>query len=126
MRPCLTVLAVALALFAKIATAEPVQMTAAEIRTLLSGNTAIGDWQGQPYRQSFRANGETIYAPKDSRSSAGKWRVNSQTNDFESWWPRSEWGSYTVWRDGEIRYWSGGGVERSEFTMIPGEHLLHE
>ena len=43
------------------AQAQSVKLKAHEIDTLLSGNTAVGKWDGTAYRQFFDADGTTIY-----------------------------------------------------------------
>ena len=52
-----------LILIVPAAHAEPVPLSAGEIKALLSGNTCIGTWRGDPYKQYFAADGSTIYAP---------------------------------------------------------------
>jgi len=44
------------------AAAQSVKLRPAEITALLQGNTAVGLWDGVPYRQYFGADGVTIFA----------------------------------------------------------------
>ncbi len=73
-----------------------VQMTAAQIEELLSGNTITGTWSGSRYTQYFAENGLTIYFPEGGRPDQGKWRTNADTEQYESWWERTNWTPYTV------------------------------
>jgi len=75
------------------AIADKKTLTAAEIKELLTGNTAVGTWIDHEYRQYFGTDGSTIYAQKNTRSSVGRWRTNSARNHYESWWERIEWGA---------------------------------
>ena len=65
-------LMVSVVLFANAAGADPVPLTAGEIEILLAGNTALGDWQGDTYRQYFATDGATIYAVEGRRSARGR------------------------------------------------------
>ncbi len=121
MRAVLTVSAV---LFATVAGADPVPMTASEIETLLGGNTALGDWQGDTYRQYFATDGATIYAVEGRRSSRGRWRVVDGTRAYESWWPGSGWDAYEVLRDGDALIWMDGAGVRFGFEVVEGQQLL--
>ncbi|MEM7268526.1 MAG: hypothetical protein AAF401_04650 [Pseudomonadota bacterium] len=117
-------LILALMLLASTTQAEPQRMTAAEIEPLLTGNTAVGEWRGRWYRQLFRADGSTIYAEKGRRSALGEWRVNSETDDFESLWPGGAWEPFGVARiDGGL-FWLEVGREPAHFEMIEGEALV--
>lgn len=103
------------------AAADPIDLTRTEIRTLLNDNTAIGTWQGQPYRQYFRADGDTIYAAKGQRSTLGKWRTGAT---FETWWDGDGWKSWGVARDGDTLLWTGNGITPEAFLIVPGAQLL--
>lgn len=121
-----SILGLALVAAAPLAFAEDVKLTATEIADLLRGHTAIGMWQGTPYRQYFNADGSTIYAAKDQRSTLGKWRVDSTRDLYESWWDGSDW---EVWgiirRDGQL-YWTGPGIEAEPFEILDGQQLVWE
>ena len=82
------------------------KLSAQEIQNLLSGKTAIGQWDGKNYRQYFREDGITIYAQQGSRSSRGKWRVDTTENTYQSLWEVGGWTSYPVASDGETLYLS--------------------
>ncbi|MEO1494972.1 MAG: hypothetical protein AAFV19_22740 [Pseudomonadota bacterium] len=115
------VLSVSMLCVTGYAAAESVDLTPAEIQTLLTGNTAVGTWQGQPYRQYFREDGDTIYAPKGQRSTLGKWRIGAT---FETWWESDGWTSWGVARDGHRLTWTGNGITPQAFEMVPGPQLL--
>jgi len=106
------------------ALADPVPMLAAEIRSLLTGNTIHGTWSGDEYKQFFNADGSTIYAPRASQSTAGKWRVNEKTNEYESWWERSGWSGYGIVRDGDQLFWASTGLKAQPFRVLPGQQLV--
>ncbi len=99
-------------------------LTAQEIETLLTGNTAVGKWDGTDYRQFFAEDGNTIYAQKGSRSSSGRWRVNRSKNVYESWWQRSDWSGYPVATDGNLYYWISQSLPPQSFEILPGEQLV--
>ncbi len=80
-------------LTASAALADQVPVTADEIRKMLTGNTIQGTRYGDEYRQYFYEDGKTIYAPRNSKSAVGKWRVNEAENTYESWWERTGWES---------------------------------
>ena len=102
-----------------------VLLSAEEIEVVLSGNTIIGNWVGEDYRQFFDANGITTYRPVETgRDSIGEWRVNVETGLYESLWnDRPPWEDYEVHQDGDTYFWTGQGVELSEFTVVAGNQL---
>ncbi len=100
------------------------RFSASEIQKLLSGKTAIGQWDGKNYRQYFREDGITIYAQEGSRSSRGKWRVNSTENTYQSLWEVGGWTSYPVAHDGETLYWVSSSLPPQSFKLVEGEQLV--
>jgi len=109
------------------ANADEKILTALEIKKLLSGNTAIGRWIDHNYRQYFSADGSTIYAQENARSSIGRWRTNSKRNHYESWWEQSDWGAgYSIVLKDGVYYWvsSTGTTEPQAFTMVSGQQLV--
>ena len=99
-----------------------VKMTAAQIETLLSGNTTVGAWSGTGYRQYFNSNGITIYLAESAPPDRGKWRVNSDTDEYESWWERSNWAGYTiVMTNGGYAWVNGDALE--PFDVLAGDRL---
>jgi len=107
--------------------ADEKSLTATEIKELLSNNTAIGRWVDHNYRQFFSADGSTIYAQEKQRSSIGRWRVNSKTNMYESWWERADWGSgYAIVLKDGVYYWvsSVGSTDPQAFEVVPGSQLV--
>lgn len=104
--------------------AEPQPVAAEELEQLFAGNTIIGEWLGEPYRQHFAQDGSTTYAPIGARVSTGQWRVSTATDTYESWWnERDGWESYEVLELDNIYYWTGSGVELSAFTVVDGKRL---
>jgi len=112
-----------------VAIADKKTLTAAEIKELLAGNTAVGTWIDHEYRQYFGADGSTIYAQKNTRSSLGRWRTNGTRNHYESWWEQSDWGAgFSIVLESDVYYWvsSTGTTKPQAFTMLPGQQLLFE
>jgi len=99
-----------------------VQLTSDQIETLLSGNTTIGDWSGTGYRQYFSGNGLTIYLSAGSPPDQGKWRVNAETNRYESWWRNADWAGYTIVMTNEGYAWVNGDSFET-FVVVDGDQL---
>ena len=113
-----TFLALAASVIATPALSEPRRLTAAEIDALLSGQKITGTWNGTPYTQSFSENGQTIYV-SNSRPEVGRWRVNPQTDSYESHWERSGWSSYGIECEGGALYWVDSRGRRNPFEVAP-------
>ncbi len=103
---------------------ERKKLTAAEIETLLAGNTAIGQWDGKNYRQYFSEDGSTIYAQEGTRSSYGQWRVNRDKDLYESFWQRSDWAGYPVELEGDTYFWISHSLPPQAFEVVPGQQLI--
>ena len=99
-----------------------VQVSAAQIDALLRGNTIRGTWNGDPYTQFFDANGVTIYFPDGGRPDQGKWRVNAETNQYESWWERTNWTGYTIMMTNDGFAWVSRG-ELQPFEVFEGKQV---
>lgn len=99
-----------------------VQMTAPQIEVLLSGNTIKGTWNGDAYTQFFDANGITVYFPEGARPDQGKWRVNADTGQFESWWERANWVGYTVMITNDGFAWVSRGKVQP-FEVFEGKQV---
>lgn len=110
--------------YAVEASADAVVVKADEIKELLTGNTAIGNWNGTEYRQYFHANGTTIYSTRNSRSSLGKWRVDATNGTYQSLWNEGKWDSYTILRDGEDLLWLDAGQVTYSFRVLSGQQLV--
>ncbi|MEM7438715.1 MAG: hypothetical protein AAF393_03880 [Pseudomonadota bacterium] len=118
------VLGATTALLGGPALSQEAGLTAAEITTLLSGKTAIGVWAGADYRQWFSEDGSTIYAPKGQRSTVGKWRVDANTNLYESWWNGDLWETYGIVRADDQLFWTDPTGERHLFEVLDGQQLI--
>lgn len=102
----------------------PVEVAGDALRDALAGNTIVGTWDGEDYRQYFDPGGTTDYLPAGGEVSVGEWRVEVVTGRYESRWPPGRtWDPYVVQRDGDRWFWTGGGVDRSPFTILPGDQL---
>lgn len=103
---------------------EERKMNAGQIREALTGNTVEGKWGNTPYRSYFQPNGVTIYKPKGGEADMGKWRVDEENDQYCSWWARSGWGCYDLYRDGRRIIW---GIPNSETRypskILPGKQL---
>ena len=101
-------------------------LTKADITTLLSENTVIGEWNGTPYRQYFMADGVTYFAPKDAGATRGKWRVSKDGNNYQSWWtgPGENWEDFALMRTAEGLAWvdETGGI--FPFEVLTGQQLV--
>lgn len=102
--------------------AQERKLEAAEITSLLTGQTALGENRGRDTRQYFDVSGKTDYVERDGQIDPGKWRVNETTNQYCSLWARGGCACYDVTTDGKNYYWVGEGY-RSPFTMTHGRAL---
>ena len=103
--------------------AQPTQMSAAEITALLSGNTIVGSWSGTDYQQYFAADGSTVYMLGDGRRDDGQWRVNAETNDYESWWRSTGWTPYAMVRTEAGGYAWINGDRLEPFEILNGRQI---
>ena len=109
------------------AQAQSVKLLSHEIDALLSGNTAVGKWEGAAYRQFFDAEGSTIYAQEETRSTVGKWRVDVERNEYQSIWPRdADWEGWYVMEYAGAYYWVSKSTPPTPFKVIEGQQLVAE
>ncbi len=114
-----------LALVACPGVAQSVKLTGDEIRQLLTGNTAIGKWQGVPYRQYFGDDGSTIYAQQDARSALGQWRVDDDRAEYQSIWARdTQWEGWFVMEYAGAYYWVSKSTPPTPFRVVAGQQLV--
>lgn len=107
--------------------AQSVKLTAEEITHLLSGKTASGKWEGKHYRQYFNENGATIFAQEGTRSALGRWRVNRETDEYESIWPgETEWTRWFVMEYAGAHYWVSKTTPPTPFRLLDGQQLVRE
>lgn len=119
--------AVAIVALAGIAQAQAVKLTGDEIRTLLTGNTAFGRWDGVPYRQYCGADGITIYAQRGARSARGEWRVEDAQQEYQSIWPNdADWQGWFVMEFGNTYYWVSRTTPPTPFQVVEGQSLVVE
>ncbi|MEL6640588.1 MAG: hypothetical protein AAFP98_04625 [Pseudomonadota bacterium] len=117
--------AVLAAAIAAPAAAQSVKLQGHEIRALLTGNTAVGRWEGQAYRQYFADDGTTIYAQENSRSTLGEWRVDDDLQEYQSIWPRdSAWEGWFVMEYGGTFYWVSKTTPPTPFEVLQGQQLV--
>ena len=105
------------------ARAEPVELSAAGIEALLSGNTITGTWSGTSYRQYFAPDSTTLYVPDGGRADEGRWRTNPETDDYESWWRSTGWTPYALVKteDGGHAWVNGDRLE--PFEVLSGKQI---
>lgn len=114
-----------LSLLAGAAQAQSVKLQAHEIEALLSGNTAIGVWEGANYRQYFNPDGTTIYAQEGARSTVGEWRIEG--DEYQSIWPRdAEWEGWFVMEFAGDFYWVSKNTPPTPFEVVEGQQLVAE
>ncbi len=107
------------------AQAQSVILKAHEIEALLSGNTAIGEWEGANYRQYFASDGSTIYAQENARSTLGEWRLDREKDEYQSIWPRdAEWEGWFVMEFAWTYYWVSKKTPPTPFKVVEGEQLV--
>ncbi len=116
----LMLLVASLFLTAPTASYAQEQLNAAQIETLLSGNSIYGTWYGDPYVQYFDPTGPTLYKPENGHSDGGSWRVNHETNEYESWWRMSGWSSYKVAKTEDGYAWMHHSTLQP-FTVTEGD-----
>ncbi|MEP1962125.1 hypothetical protein [Tateyamaria sp.] len=115
--------ALALAVLAGAADAQSVKLRDNEIEALLSGNTAVGSWNGTPYRQYFDADGSTIFAQPNARSARGTWRVECE--EYQSRWPGdTDWEGWFVMEFSGDWYWVSKSTPPTPFEVLEGEQLV--
>jgi hypothetical protein len=91
-------LPLAFTVLAGAAGSTPIKL-ADEIEILLSGNTAVGDWNGVPYRQ-FWSRWRDRFAQENGGSRRGEWRwINTGRISLSGSATRHGW--YVM----EFRYW---------------------
>ena len=59
-----------LVLASGLALGEDGRLTARQIEELITGNTILGEWEGQPYAQYFDPNGTSNFHLQDGKSVA--------------------------------------------------------
>jgi hypothetical protein len=115
--------AVTFAVMAGAAQAQSVKLSAAEIDVLLSGNTAVGVWDGTKYRQFFGDDGLTIYAQDGARSARGEWRVAA--DEYQSIWPgQADWQGWFVMEFDGDWYWVSKTTPPTPFEVLEGDQLI--
>ena len=119
-----SLLALFIAVFLSSVAVAQEQVNAKEIRALLSGNSIIGSWFGEEYKQYFAENGATIYSPKNAQSSPGEWRVNEAENTYESIWLRGQWTGYRIVRDDGNYFWLDHRNVPQPFSVVKGRQII--
>lgn len=105
-----------------VSTAQDTALSASEVEGLLTGNTAEGQWDGKSYRSYFGADGTTIFAPSKGETLTGKWRVNPETGQYDSFWDTIGWTAYTVLRTEDGYAWHKDD-KSYPFSLLQGRRL---
>ncbi len=117
--------ALTFAVLAGAAEAQSVKLQGNEIGALLSGNTAVGLWEGKPYRQYFDPDGTTIFAQPDTRSARGEWRIVE--TEYQSRWPGDAgWEGWFVMEYAGDWFWVSKTTPPTPFRMLEGAQLVPE
>lgn len=120
-------IALAFTVLATATNAQSVKLRASEIDILLSGNTAVGMWDGTPYRQYFGDDGVTIFAQDGARSARGEWRVDDALDEYQSIWPSDDdWEGWYVMEFAGDWYWVSKSTPPTPFQVLDGEQLITE
>lgn len=107
------------------AIAQSVKLQGHEIDALLSGNTAVGVWEGARYRQYFDPDGSTIYAQEGARSAVGEWRIDE--DEYQSLWQGdADWEGWFVMEYAGAYYWVSKSTPPTPFRVEEGQHLVGE
>lgn len=104
------------------ALAQETTMSADEIARLLTGNTAEGQWEGTAYKSYFAPDGTTIFVPANADALTGKWRVNEQSQELESFFDAVGWTGYAVRRTDAGFAWLRDG-KAYQFFVVEGRDL---
>lgn len=116
-----------LVFLAASAQAQSIKLSASEIEILLTGNTAVGVWEGVPYRQYFGDDGVTIYAQDGARSARGEWRVDAEADEYQSIWANDpDWQGWFVMEYAGDWYWVSRTTPPTPFSVLNGEQLTAE
>ena len=105
------------------ADADPSAMSQNEFRTLIEGNSIVGEWAGRPYRQFFDAHGRTTYVEKGAAATFGTWRIAEDGRYCSVWPPSPQESCYSVQRDGDTLFWDAGGGKVYSSQVVPGQQL---
>ncbi len=89
-------------------------LSAEEIAALLSERVVEGEQNGRRWRQSFSAQGSTVYSEDGRADSPGRWSARSDVEGglyCSLWLPSNRWDCYRMTRMGEDVSWIplGGG-----------------
>ena len=117
---CSTLVLPALSHAQDLPAAGTVQATAAQIDTLLRGNTITGTWGASTYTQYFDNSGFTVYIENGRPPSRGKWRVKEDTDQYDSWWENTGWTAYTVMMTNKGYAWVNGDT-LEYFQVLEGK-----
>ncbi len=117
--------AIALAVFSGTAEAQSVKLRGNEVEILLSGNTAIGMWEGHAYRQYYDADGTTIYAQEGSASLRGNWRVEGEEYQSIGIFD-ADWEGWFVMEYAGLWFWVSKTIPPTPFGVVEGKKLFAE
>ena len=91
----------------------------------MSGNTAVGKWDGTAYRQYFAPDGSTIFAQDGTRSARGEWRVDDVADEYQSLWSGDEnWEGWFVMEFGGVWFWVSKETPPTPFEILDGQQLV--
>lgn len=109
------------------ASAQAVKLTGEEIRALLTGNTAVGRWEGASYRRYFGTDGVTIFAQESGQTTQSEWRVDDELQEYQNLGAGdAEWEGWFVMEYGETYYWVSRATPPTPFQVLEGKQLVAE
>lgn len=105
------------------AAAEERRLTGAEVSAWINGNTVIGVWAGNAYKQYFSPEGWTAYDQAGAAVDRGRWWVTD--DQYCSNWDVGGDACYRVLRDGDTLIWQTSGLFSRRFTaeVVVGNQL---
>ena len=102
----------------------PGDMTQAELRQALAGNTVIGNWSGRAFVQYFDADGWTEFLADDRTPTRGRWQATDGDRLCAAMPPTWNTDCFTVWREDDMLVWQGPGTAQPKLTkLLAGNHL---
>lgn len=113
---------IALLICSSTVKAQSIKLEGAEIKSLLSGNTAVGVRDGVQYRQYFALNGNTSLRTNGGSLMLGKWRVKAA--ELQSQIPSgASWRGWFVMEYAGDWFWVSKTTPPTIFQVIEGKKL---
>lgn len=122
-----TVAVIGMVAFASAVHAQAIKLDNMEIRTLLTGNTAIGRLDKKNYRLYFGDDGKITLQRDGEATSQGEWRVDDEISEYQSILQgEQQWTGLFVMKFGETYYWVSKATPPTPFQVLEGRQLVAE